>query len=144
MARSSIIAWIAASVLLAAGCGQGAGNTPSGPTEPTASPEGSGGRTTTVEQTASSGDGLGCRSGMGVGGFADYAPGAKGKKARPVELARRDFSKEIEGGDKVVPERGRSPGTVRVIRDGRVVAVIEYRRAGGGWLRDSYEACSGF
>ncbi len=81
---------------------------------------------------------------MGVSGVVDYAPGAKGEKANPVELARRDFSKNIEEGDEVVPERDRNPGTVRVIRDGRVVAVIEYRRAGGGWLYDHYDACSDF
>jgi hypothetical protein len=34
--------------------------------------------------------------------------------------------------------------TVHVIREGLVVAYIEYRRAGGGWLQDYYEACVNF
>ena len=37
--------------------------------------------------------------------------------------------------------------TVRVVRDGRVVALIHYkegRGSGGGWLLDSYEACAEF
>ena len=37
--------------------------------------------------------------------------------------------------------------TVRVVRDGRVVALMhckEGRGAGGGWLLDSYEACGEF
>ena len=38
--------------------------------------------------------------------------------------------------------RGRNAtATVRVIRVGRVVALIEYRRSGGVWLQDHYEAC---
>jgi hypothetical protein len=69
---------------------------------------------------------------MRVSGIVDYAPGSKGEKTSPVELARHRFSEEIEEGDRVVARRGRSAGTVRVIRDGRVVAVIEYRRVGDG------------
>jgi len=81
---------------------------------------------------------------MSVSGIVDYAPGSKGEKASPVELAGRDFSKKIEEGDKVVAEHGRNASTVRVVRDGRVVAIIEYRRAGGGWLQDNYRACADF
>jgi hypothetical protein len=33
---------------------------------------------------------------------------------------------------------------VRVVRDGRVVALITYGRVGGGWLLESYEACADF
>lgn len=87
---------------------------------------------------------MGCRGDTGVSGVVDYAPGTKGEEARPVELARRDFSKEIEEGDQVVSERGRNAATVRVVRDGRVVAIIHYRRARGGWLYDHYDACSDF
>ncbi len=138
---------MAASVMMVvAGCGQDAGNTPSGSADLTTSPGRSGERATTAEQTASD-NGLECPGGMGVGGFFDYAPGAKGEKANPVELARRDFSKQIDEGDTVEiadRPRGRNARTVRVVRDGRVVALIEYRRAGGGWLQDHYEACANF
>jgi hypothetical protein len=34
--------------------------------------------------------------------------------------------------------------TVGVIREGRLVARIEYRRAGGGWLKDYSEYCANF
>ncbi len=74
--------------------------------------------------------------------------GAKGEKGTPVEVARRDFSKHINEGDTLeIADRSsgqNAKATVRVIREGRVVALIEYRRAGGGWLRDYYEACGDF
>ncbi len=94
-------------------------------------------------------NGLECPSGMAVSGIGDYAsaPGAEGREAGPVELARRDFSEQIGEGDRVdlstTPQRG-DQRTVRVVREGRTVALIVYRRAGGGWLMDSYEACAGF
>jgi hypothetical protein len=107
--------------------------------------EGDAGERATAEQTSN--NELECPSGMGVGSFFDYAPGAKGEKASPVELARRDFSKQIEGGDIVELANHARQGdteTVRVVRDGRVVALVEYGRVGGGWLRDHYEACTDF
>jgi hypothetical protein len=79
-----------------------------------------------------------------------------GAKASPVEQARRRFSKRIEEGDKVeIAERQGDPTagyygeelrTVRVVRDGRVVALMFYKEAieNGGWLLDSYEACTEF
>jgi len=85
-----------------------------------------------------------------------YAQGI-GEKASPVEQARRRFSKRIKEGDTVEitdDQRGPTVGyygeqlrTVRVVRDGRVVALIHYkegRSSGGGWLLDSYEACAEF
>ena len=81
------------------------------------------------------------------GAVYDYALGI-GEKASPVEQTRRKFSKRIEEGDKVeISERQGAPKvrTVGVVRDGRVVALIKYRRGtGGGWLPDSYEACAEF
>ena len=77
----------------------------------------------------------------------DYAQGI-GKKASPIEQARRRFSKRIEEGDTVeMAERPEGPNvrTVRVVRDGRVVALIKYRRGtGGGWVPDFYEVCGEF
>jgi hypothetical protein len=92
--------------------------------------------------------GAACPSGIWVAGFTDYVMGAKGKKGTPVEVARREFSKKIEEGDTVeIADRSKgqnAKATVRVIREGQVVARIEYRRAGGGWLQDYYEACNDF
>jgi hypothetical protein len=156
MVRICIFAVITAVVLVSSlGCGQqGAGNTPSGSTEqaatspresrepPTTTPE----ETTSEETTVLSG--LECPNGNWVSGTIDYVVGAKGEKGNLVEVARRDFSKHIKEGDTVeIADRSRgrnAKATVRVIRDGRVVALIDYRRAGGGWLRDYYEACGSF
>jgi hypothetical protein len=75
----------------------------------------------------------------------DYIVRAKG--ASPVELTQDEFSKRIEEGDTVeIANRQEDPNvrTVRVVRDGRVVALITYGRVGGGWLLESYEACADF
>ena len=84
---------------------------------------------------------------MAVQGGPQYAAGAKGKKGDPVELTRRAFSDEIEDGDAVEPAgypEGRGNRTVRIVRDGKVVATVEYFGAGGGWLQDNYTACESF
>jgi hypothetical protein len=91
-----------------------------------------------------------------VSAVFDFAQGI-GEKASPVEQARRRFSKRIEKGDTVEiaddlggPTEGyygEELRTVRVVRDGRVVALIFYKEAlegGGGWLLDSHEACGEF
>jgi hypothetical protein len=131
------------------GCAQqGAGNAPSDSTQQTTTSLGVSSErpTTTAEETVL--HGLECPSGMAVSGYIDYVMGAKGKKGTPVEVARREFSKKIEEGDTVeIAERSRgqnAKASVRVIREGRVVARIEYRRVGGGWLQDYYEACTDF
>lgn len=85
---------------------------------------------------------------MAVGGEDGlYAPGARGEKGDPVDITRRRFSEEIEEGDVVevagYPE-SRGERTVRVVREGRVVAVVEYFRESGGWLGSGYSACAGF
>ncbi len=154
MVRICIFAVITAVVLVASfGCGQqqGAGNTPSGSTvqattSPTESPEPP---STTSEATAIPIE-LGvleCPNGNVIGRIIDHSE-PKGKKGTPVEIARREFSKKIREGD-TVEIADRSSGqyttaTVRVIREGRVVTLIEYWRAGGGWLQNSYDACATF
>ena len=90
---------------------------------------------------------LECKGGMVVSGGAQYAPGAKGKRGDPVEMARRQFSDHIRDSDTVelagYPQ-SREYRTVRVVRDGRVVATVVYGREGKGWLQDHYEACESF
>lgn len=146
------------------GCGQGAEDTPSGSADPGTSPVTSGERATTAEQTTSihrfrareSRGVLECRQANVVGAVFDYAQGT-GEPASPVEQARRRFSKRIEEGDTVevashlgddtVGYYGEELRTVRVVRDGRVVALLYYkegRGGGGGWLLGSYEACGEF
>jgi hypothetical protein len=134
-------------MMVVVGCAQGAGSTPSGSTEQTNSPRESREPPTTTEETTIL-SGLVCPNDEAVARTLDYAMGAKGKKGNPVEVARREFSKKIREGDTVeIADRSRGQNamaTVRVIREGRVVALIEYRRAGGGWLQDYYEACANF
>jgi hypothetical protein len=133
-------------MMVVVGCGQGGGNTPSGSTDLTTSAGRSGERATTTEQpTYVEMHGLQCRSDAMNAAIFDYAVGAKGEKASPVELAQGDFSKSIEEGDTVeIADRpeGTHMRTVGVVRDGRVVALIKYRRVGGGWVLESYEACA--
>src|SRR3712207_3311412 len=61
------------------------------------------------EETTPDG-GLECTGGMAVGGTRDYASGAKGKEAGPVEQTRLAFSGQIREGDGVglstTPQRG--------------------------------------
>jgi hypothetical protein len=129
------------------GCGRGVGDTPSGPTHRT--PSTTEPSKTTSEQTTALGA-LECPNGMAVSGSYDYVEGAKGKKGTPVEIARREFSKHIKEGDTVrMGDRSAGGGrdaeaTVGVIREGRLVARIEYMRAGGGWLKDYSEYCANF
>ena len=112
--------------------------------EQTAESTGARREATTAEMTLE--NELECPGGVAVGSSDDYAPGAEGEKESPVEMARRDFSRQIEAGDKVglVATRYGGSRTVRVVRDGRTMALIDYRHAKGGWLKDSYEACAGF
>ena len=132
-------------MMVVVGCAQGAGNTPSGSTDLSTSAGRSVERATTEQTTYVEMHGLQCRSGDMNAAIFDYAVGAKGEKASPVELAQGDFSKSIEEGDTVeIADRpeGTHMRTVRVVRDGRVVALIKYRRVGGGWVLESYEACA--
>jgi hypothetical protein len=90
---------------------------------------------------------LQCEGGMAVSGGPQYAPGAKGKRGDLVEITRRSFSDQIREGDSVelaaYPE-SRDNSTVRIVREGRVIATVVYFREGKGWLQDHYEACASF
>lgn len=150
-------------MMVVVGCGKGAdnllsGNTPSSSTDPTTSAGRSGERATTVEQTTyTEMRGLDCPLHGQEGAVFDYATG-RGEEASPVEQARRRFSKRIEEGDKVEiaddlggPTEGyygEELRTVRVVRDGRVVALMHYEEgfesSGRDWLLDSYDACAEF
>jgi hypothetical protein len=159
-------------VMVMVGCAQGAGNAPSGSTPSSStdlatSPEARESERTTAEQSTSfyripvqeqeyrGGGVLECADKRTKGAVFDYALGI-GEKVSPVEQTRRRFSKRIEEGDKVeITEHlgGPSTGyygeqlrTVRVVRDGRVVALMFYKEGidNGGWLLDSYEACAEF
>ena len=140
---------ITAMVLVSSfGCGQqGAGNTHSGSKVQTTSLGESREQLTTTEETTVL-SGLECPSHKSVSGFTDYVMRAKGKRGNPAEIAQREFAKKIREGDTVeIAHRSggqNAKATVHVIREGRVVALIEYRRAGGGWLQDYYEACANF
>ena len=155
-------------MMVVVGCAQGASNTPSGSADRTTSAGRSEEQATTPEQTTSiyrspvekeeyrGGGLLECRHEGTKGAVYDYALGI-GEKASPVEQARRRFSKRIEEGDTVeIAERqgdptagyyGEALKTVRVVRDGRVVALMFYKEgidSAGRWLLDSYEACAEF
>ncbi len=89
-----------------------------------------------------------CPGGRAVGSSGGYlAPGAKGAKRDPVAFVRRRFSDQLEEDDIVeaagYPE-SQDGKTVRAVRDGRVIAVFEYRREASGWFEDGYSACEGF
>jgi hypothetical protein len=155
MVRIWIFAMIPAVVVVVTslGCGQqGPGGTPSGSTEQTSTSPSEESRepATTTEETTiyTTPSGLECPTNDYMASVSDYAMGAKGKKRGPAKLARREFSKKIREGDTVeIAERsrGRHPTTtVRVIREGRVVALIEYDRWREGWLQGHYEACTNF
>lgn len=93
------------------------------------------------------------------GGQVHGIPASGGNLKRDlVELARRFFKSKIEEGDVVenagYPELAYSrihgnQRCVRVVRDGRVVAVIRYIRfrpeeGGGGWIRGGSFECERF
>jgi hypothetical protein len=71
-----------------------------------------------------------------------------GQDGSPVEQTREFFSDQLEPSDTVelagYPEIKRHR-TVRVVRDGNVLAVVEYPwGSGGGWYQDEYSACTEF
>jgi hypothetical protein len=83
---------------------------------------------------------------MGSSGPSYAGESPEGGKDLP-ELARRSFSESLQPGDVVevagYPE-ARERRSVRVVRDGRVVAVLDFLPSGDGWLPDSYTACLNF
>ncbi len=70
-----------------------------------------------------------------------------------MDMTRRRFSDDIKEGDVVEvagypeispSEIGGNSRYIRVVRAGKVVARIQYFRAGGGWLEGEYIARRGF
>jgi hypothetical protein len=81
---------------------------------------------------------------MGAGGVGDSAAGAEGEKGDPVDVARAGLT-GLRTGDTVGPAEypEQEYPSVRVIRDGKVVAVAHLSAgANHGWLLDGYEACA--
>jgi len=83
-----------------------------------------------------------CQNGA-VTGNADPVQGAHGDKGDPVDLVRE--MSQVRPTDTV--ERAGYPESenpvVRVVRDGKVVLIAHFFPDGyGGWLRNSYTACS--
>lgn len=89
---------------------------------------------------------LECRGGaavMGEGGL--LAPGAKGEKGEPVELARRALKDRLREDDTLeladYPESV-SSRSVRVVREGRVITAVSYRKEATGWFENSTTNCA--
>lgn len=81
-----------------------------------------------------------------VGENVDFASGTPGVEGDPVEIARDDLGSAVGlRADDVVELAGYpedEPPTVRLVRDGRVVATISYfETEQGGWLQDSLSRC---
>lgn len=71
-----------------------------------------------------------------------------GSDEPPVEQAKDFFSKQLQPGDTVELAgypKTQGQKTVRVVRDGSVIATVEYwRESGNGWYNNGYNACAGF
>jgi hypothetical protein len=84
-----------------------------------------------------------CAGGEGYAMAPAYAPGARGDRGDPVDVARTRLTGLREGD--TLERAGYPEGTqpiVRVVRDGVVVAKAELFDDGrGGWLLSSLEAC---
>jgi hypothetical protein len=88
-----------------------------------------------------------CRTGRVMAQIIDYASGAKGVQGDPVSIAR-DSLDGLESTDVVeragYPSERRSieEAIVRVVREGWVVAALNYRSDGhDGWLEDQRNTC---
>jgi hypothetical protein len=79
-----------------------------------------------------------------VHGSTDYTEDAKGRKGDPVAIARQQIT-GLRAGDQVgrAGYRRSDEPKVRVVRDGKVVAVGTYTSDGaGGWLIGDTTACA--
>jgi hypothetical protein len=89
---------------------------------------------------------LGCGNASGTTGTVDYGQEARGPKGSLLDVARTEL-RGLEAGDLV--ERAGYPASdgdqlVRVVRAGRVVAVLGYADDGhGGWLIGMTRTCPG-
>jgi len=80
--------------------------------------------------------GLDCPRGKLAGGMGPYSE-EMGGEGDPVELLRSEVSGRLREGDVVEIAgnmRSRDEKTVRVVRDGKVVANAHYMRVSDGWL----------
>jgi hypothetical protein len=80
-----------------------------------------------------------------LAGAVDHAPGATGSRGSLLDIARKEL-RGLEPGD-IVERAGypRAAGDqlVRVVRAGRVVAILQYADDGhGGWLLTGARTCS--
>ncbi len=69
------------------------------------------------------------------------------RRADPVEIFRRSNSGSLRQGDVVEAAgntRSRDERTVRVVRDGRVIATAHYLKFSTGWLEATDETCAEF
>ena len=85
---------------------------------------------------------LECPGGRGVTGSDGGRTGED-----PVKLARRVLSDRLRNYDVVEIAgypRSREMRTVRVVRDARIAATVEFIRESGGWRESSVSNCAGF
>jgi hypothetical protein len=69
------------------------------------------------------------------------------QKGDPVEIFRRSNAPSLREGDVVeaaANTRSRDERTVRVVRDGKVVAAAHYLKFSTGWMEATDENCVGF
>jgi hypothetical protein len=80
---------------------------------------------------------LDCPRGKLTGGMGPYSEREMGGRGDPVELLRRELSGSLKEGDVVEiagNTQNRDEKTVRVVRDGEVVANAHYIQVSDGWL----------
>lgn len=90
---------------------------------------------------------LDCPRGKPVGGMKPYTEEEmKAHEGDPTDLLRRELSGSLRGDDVVEISgntQNRDEKTVRVVRDGEVVANAHYFRTSDGWLGGLTENCAG-
>jgi hypothetical protein len=89
---------------------------------------------------------LGCNNGSGTTGIVDYAEDARGRQGSVLDVARMEL-RGLRAGDLVEPAgypTAAGERLVRVVRAGRIVAVLAYADDGhGGWLIGTTRMCPG-
>lgn len=89
---------------------------------------------------------LDCPRGKLAGGMGPPSGRGRGGEGGPVQFLRRELSGSLRDGDVVEVAgntRSRDEKTVRVVRDGKVVANAHYFRVSDGWLGGPTENCAG-
>ena len=119
-------------VVIAAGCGQ-EGNEPAAQETETGPPPAS---TQPTSDTR-----LDCADPtvMQVDHFSDA-----GGNPDPAQAVVAQLGKQVRPNDLLEPADSGAGKLVRVIRDGKVVAIVHLMRADGGWLVDQVEMCPDF